>query len=284
MGFGSYKALVDAIDADGKRRIFSYRKTPAQATTSGIWTDLSMSPGNPVPNYYASTPLLAATLNGGEGFFHGSAVTPSTKHLKEFLIYSNSATGLPASFMLCDYLLYYPFIDQGSTDIQTLDNSVTLPRYTTGAGVQCIAVLVAAQSGGQSFNISYTNQDGTAGRTSGTVICNTATSSGTLVNTQTANALQAGPFIPLQGTDTGIRSIESLTMLGADVGLITLVLVKPLASFILRGVDAAVEVDFMKDRPSMPQIVDGAYLNLLALPTGSLSGVSLFGTLTTVWS
>lgn len=242
-----------------------------------------MSPGNPVPNYYASSPLVAATIPGGEGIFHGAAVTPETKFLRNIMALSNSATGLPLELILCDYLLYYPFVDMGSTDVQAMTNSVTLPRYATGAGVQAIAVEVASQIGGTTFNIGYTNSSGTAGRTSQTVTCNTATSSGTLIQTNTATLGSNGPFIPLQIGDSGIRSIESLTMLSADVGLITLVLVYPLASLMLRGVDAPVEVDYFLDRATMPQIFDGAYLNFLCHPTGTLAATALHGTMQFIW-
>jgi hypothetical protein len=282
-GFPNLKAVIDAENL-GRVRRYSFRKTPAVVSVAGIWFDMSMSPGNPVPNYYANTPLIAATLDGREGLFHGGNVAPLTKHLRETLVFINSATGLPLNLVLCDYLLYYPFIDQGDTDPQVLDNSTPLPRYADGAGVQIMPVLVGAQTGGQSFTVSYTNQDGTPGRTTPVCICNTATFNGALVSSQTANALARGPFLALEGSDSGVRSIESVTMLGADVGLLTFVLVKPLANFILREQTAPVEVNYVTDRPGLPEIKDGAYLNLLCCPQGSLSGVSLHGILTTTWS
>lgn len=283
MGFSALKGYVEAINDTGNRRVYSFRKTPAQATTQGIWTDLSMSPGNPVPNYYASSPLEAAVLDGSEGLFHGGNVSPSTKHLKEVLILSSSATGLPLRLVLCDYLLYYPFVDQGGGTVE-LVNLTTLPRYTDGEGVKIMPVLVAAQTGGMSFQVSYTNQDGTSGRLTPVVTCNTATSSGSLVTTAQATSGCAGPFLPLQEGDTGVRQLDSFIPSTADVGLITFVLVKPLADFVLREQTAPVEVDFLRDRPSLPVIQDGAYLNFIALPMGSLASVSLYGALTTVWS
>lgn len=284
MGFGSVKSYVEAINDEGKLRRFSFRKTPAQVTVQGIWTDLSMSPGNPVPNYYASEPLVAALMDGREGLFHGGDVLPSTKHLKEMLVLSSSATGLPLRLVLCDYLLYYPFVDQGG-GTQDLDNSVGLPRYNDGAGgAQIMAVLVAAQTGGSSFQLSYTNQDGVAGRLTPLITFNTATSTGAIATTAQATNGCAGPFLPLQAGDTGVMSIEQFIPATSDVGLVTLVLVKPLADFVLREQTAPVEVDYLRDRPSLPTIQDGAYLNLLALPMGSLSGVSLHGTITTIWS
>lgn len=283
MGFGSLKSYVEAINDEGKLRRFSFRKTPAQATVQGIWADLSMSPGNPVPNYYASSPLVSAVLDGNDGLYHGGDVSPSTKHLKEMLVLSSSATGLPLRLLLCDYLLYYPFVDQGG-GTQDMENSASLPRYVDGVGVQIMAVLVAAQTGGATFQVSYTNQDGVAGRLTPLVTFNTATATGAIATTAQATAGCAGPFLPLQDGDTGVMSIEQFIPATSDVGLVTLVLVKPLADFVLREQTAPVEVDYLRDRPSLPTIEPGAYLNLLALPMGSLSGVSIHGTITTTWS
>jgi hypothetical protein len=264
-GFRNHADIYTADEA-GQTTEFSFRKTPAVVTTAGIWYDMSMAPGNPVPNYYANTPFIAATLDGSRGVFHGGGVSPKQKHLLELLTLSNSGTGLPLSFILCDYLLYYPFIDQGDLDPQLMDNTVALPRYSSGSGVQILPILVGSQTGGQQFNVTYTNQAGVPGRTTPNVICNTASFNGAVISSQQANALAAGPFLPLQSGDTGVRSIEAVTMLGADVGLMTFVLVKPLFSSILRGVDAPVEVSTITDRPGMPRIYDGAYLNFLCLP------------------
>ena len=46
-----FKSIGEVIDAElnGKVRDYIWRKTPSQAFTSGIWVDLSMSPGMPVP-------------------------------------------------------------------------------------------------------------------------------------------------------------------------------------------------------------------------------------------
>lgn len=284
-GFNSIKDYVDA-ELDGKIRQFSFRKSPTQATTAGLWFDLSMSPGNPVPQYYAASPLISVQMKQSTdgGLFHG-ANTNSSKWLKSTLLMSNSATGLPMPFILCDYLLYYPFIDEGTTDPQPLTNSVSLPRWTDGKGVMMMAVSVAGRTGGQTFNITYTNQDGVAGRTTQTVIQNSATAIGTIVTSATATNGAAGPFIPLQRGDTGVRSIESVQMIsGPDVGLFTLVLVKPLITSQILEQTAPTEEALLIEKASLPEIKDDAYLNWLCMPNGSLSGVSLFGMIETIFT
>lgn len=285
MAFNNLKELVDA-EVDGQSWYTTWRKSPSQVTTIGIWFDLSMSPGSPVPQYYAASPLIAAPMSYSDeqGLNHGRNVAPATKHLKRVTVMTSTATALPMPMMVCDYLLYYPFIDEGTTDEQALDNTLGLTRYTDGEGVQIMAVSVAGRTGGQSFFVNYTNQDGVSGRISQTVIQNAVSVNGSIVTSDRAVANARGPFIPLQAGDTGVRSIESVTMLGADVGLFSLVLVKPLAQLSLRGIDAPVEADYFTMFGQLPTIEDDAYLNFLACPSGSLAATALHGDLTVVWN
>jgi hypothetical protein len=285
-GFSSVSDLALAEESLGQSRYSTWRKTPTQVTVQGIWFDLSMSPGNPVPQYYAASPLVSVALRQSTdgGLFHAGAVNPQTKHLRQVMALCTTAAPLPMPMILLDYLLYYPFIDEGTTDPQTLTNSVSLPRYSTGAGVQMMAVSVAGRTGGQSFYVTYTNQDGVAGRVTPTVIQNSVSVTGSIVTSDKAIEAAAGPFIPLQTGDTGVRSVESVTMVGADVGLFTIALVKPLGQMQIRGIDAPVEVDYFKDFAQSPIIQDDAYLNFICCPNGSLSGVPIYGDLKTVWN
>lgn len=284
-GFRNVASVVDAYDA-GRVKISTWRKSPSQGTTQGAWFDLSMSPGNPVPNYYASSPYVSAVLNGNEGIFHGANVSPGTKRIKNLMVLATAVTALPMPMILCDYLLYYPFLDMGTNDDQPMTNTATLPRYTDGDGVQVMAVMTNPQvTGLATFNFDYTNQDGVSGRTSGTVTCNTATAIGTLINTSRSSLGSSSAFVPLANGDTGVRSIENFRMVaGSDVGLICLVLVKPLASLMIRGIDAPTEVDFLTNFPSLPVVQDGAYLNYIADPQGSLSSTAIHGTAEFIWS
>ena len=51
-----------------------------------------------------------------------------------------------------------------------------------------------------------------------------------------------------------------------------------------KAAGAPVEVDFCKDRPLMPQVLNNASLNCLAYPAASVSGVTVMGTTHYVWS
>ena len=170
-GFDSIRSLVDAELVDGAVKFSTWRKQPTQTTASGFWFDLSMSPGNPVPQYYAASPAVSVAMRQSTdgGIFHGGAVSPARKYVREIMAMTVTATAVPMPMILLDYLLFYPFLDESTTDEQFLTNSVPLPRYADGAGVQMMAIVVAGQTGGQQFFVTYTNSQGVAGRVSRTV-------------------------------------------------------------------------------------------------------------------
>jgi len=288
-GFANIAGLVD-VELAGNSKYVSYRKVPAVVTGAGTWFDYSMAPGNPAPQYYAAAPLTAQTLSRSVdgGIQHGGNVSPSQKYLRKMTAMAVAAAGVPQRIYVLDYLMFYPFVDMGTADQQAMTNTQVLTRYTDGAGVQIMAVLVAPHGlVGDSFFVTYTNQDGTAGRVTPLHTMSTAISvNGTILTTQQSGAGRFGPFLALQDNDTGVRSIESVQCTaGTDVGLFTLVMVKPLAELTVRGIDAPAEKDFFLDSGGkLPQVEDDAYINYIACPNGSLTGVPLLGDMLFVWN
>jgi hypothetical protein len=265
-------------------RTYMFRKKPTQTTVAGSWFDLSMSPGFPVPQYYAAAPLVATQISqsSDKGMFHGGNTSPAQKYLRRSMVMTQTATAVPLPMILCDYLLYYPFIDESVIDEQVMDNTASLSRYTDGLGVQIMAVVVAAQIGGQTFSIRYTNSDGVAGRVTPLVTMNTTAINGSILTSNITNS--TGPFIPLQAGDKGVRSIQGVTCTIDDVGLFTLVLVKPLAQLSIKGIDAPVEIDYLLHAGlTMPAVADDAYLNFICCPNGTLAGSQILGQLDFTW-
>lgn len=285
MGFSSIKSYVESQVDLGKVQTSSFRRTLPQVTQAGTWCDLSMATGNPSPNYYASAPLASAVLEAKDGIFHGSNTSPDSKVVANLMVQSSSANGLPVTLLLCDYVLYYPFIDMDSTDQQDLSNTITLPRYASGAGVRAFLVAQGNYVGGADFFITYTNQDGVSGRVSPTIKSNTATFTATLVSSSDTSAIDGriGPFIPLRSGDSGIRSVESIKFLSSNGGIAALVLAKPLGTHAVRELASPNEKNFVKDIMSAPVVMDGAFLNFLALPSGSLQSVAITGLADFVW-
>lgn len=280
MAFRSLKEIVDA-DINGTSITTSFRKSISVATPTGPWLDLSMVAGNPSPQYYASEPMVANALSmsGDKGLNHGGNVSPSQKILRKALFMASASGGIPTYGIIQDYLLFYPFIAEDTIGAQMLDNTVTLPRYTDGEGVQIMAISRGARTGGALISCSYTNQDGISGRTTVNARMNTNSIDGNIVTASMNNNYAQGPYLTLQDGDTGVRSIESVTMNVEDTGLFTLVLVKPLATFQIREQTAPVEIDFLRDKASMPVIKDDAYLNFIIQSQTSLSGTTIMGLL-----
>lgn len=292
-GFASV-AEYAATDALGRVWFTQFRKTVASAaTTTNAWIDYSYFAGSPAANFYASSPVVSAVVEASRGIYVPT-VTPYTQHLQRLMVMTaNTATAVNARqrLILCDYLMYYPFIDTDAVgEQQDMENTITLPRYTSG---RVIAVAQSAASTIGTFTFSYTNQDGTAGRTSPAMSTFAVAGGGQVVSADGVGA-SFNPYCALAAGDSGVRSIESVTFSAAGGGLMALVIVKPLLNAYVTqecrttsGVAFGAADEFMSiiHAAGAPQIKDGAVLNLFAEGTaGSLASSQLVGTLETCWN
>lgn len=284
MTIKNVRQLVNA-ELAGQSRNYFWRKTPSQTTSASIWYDLAVAPGKPKAKlWFDAAPYIAVQVKQStdEGIMHGANVSPSAKILRRLAVFNPVATANPMAMILCDYLLYYPSVDDSDPDPQVMDNTTTLPRYTDGKGVQMMAVSLASRTGGATVSVSYTNSEGVAGRTA-TFLQNASAAIGAILANETVTAGTSMPFIGLQSGDTGVRSVESVTMTTQDVGFFAIVLVKPLAMIGIRSNDAPIEKDVFLDDMELPIIYDDAYLNYICLPLGTLATTTLRGELKVVW-
>lgn len=285
------QSVTDLVLAELGGQVYdhAFRKVPTQTTASGFWFDLSLSPGVPKPQYYIGTELTATALSrsANGSIDHGRPVSPYTKFLRQMSVMANVATPLAMRLKLEDNLLFYPLVDQSlDGEAQLMNNATTLPRYTDGEGVQIKAVVTnphATGGTGFSFTCSYTNSKGVAGRTTRPVSLATQFVAGTLISSGTGQADLSGPYLPLQSGDTGVQSIQSVTMTGSEVGLMALVLVKPIADAEVQTINAPFFIDFWTAEMSAPIIKDDACLNFICLPQGTVAATTIFGHIKTVW-
>ena len=290
-GFIKFSSVLDAYDA-GRVTRSGFRKAISATTATGVWMDMGMTGGGPSPNFYASTPLTWATLtqSADGGLYHGGNVSPASKHLKSLMIAGSVvSTCLPSTWVLCDYLGYWPFIEQVGS--QSLIGS-GLTRYTDGIGVQAMVVNQAAAAGGATFSLNYTGPQG-SGRTSQTMKCNTSIAAGNIMTTMPVHTatFSSSPFVGLQDGDTGIKSVQSVDWVQEDVGLAALVLVKPIAQISMEpyatgpNTYSPSEKDFAIDAVgTLPVIKDNAYLNFIAHPFGTFATAVVWGMIETIWS
>ena len=277
MGFNSQDDFISEV-SNGKFWRSDWNKiTGGTAYAAGRWYELSLLNGTPIANSFTGTALNSQVPTEASGFslYHGGNVSPDTKHLTNIGAFTAVSTGVPAVLMLVDMLLYYPGISMNSSSAQTLTTGTALTRYTTGAGVRAfLTVTTATGATGHNVSISYTDQGGNSGASMPvTVACTASAIAGHITHSGTA-ANNYGPFLPLASGDTGIRSVQSITISAASgSGAASLVLCRPLATLPLTTASVAGERDLMNQLPSLPRVFDGACLTWL-LFTGAAVGAS----------
>lgn len=298
MAFKTVKAWAQSED-DGRSWLTFFRKVPAStATIAGQWFDYSTASGVPVPNYYASSPLVAATLDAENGVYVPEQTTK--RYIKRSVLMSAAAsvtgtTNQNQSLMLLDYLLYYPFVDlDAAGEEQVFDNTVTLPRYEDGVGVQIMVVAQAPTVGSGTYTVKYIGNDDVEYTTAG-VYCPAAQPSGALVTSVSAVA-GISPFVPLNINVRGAKRLVSVTVGVANGGLAAFVLVKPFqmvyvmeesrrpTSSPTESFGNAAETEQIRMRAGTDEIKAGAFLGWIGKGVaGSLASAPLVGMLETFW-
>ena len=129
----------------GKYNKGYFQKVSVNATASaaGRWHEFFTANGIPSAGAFSGTAGVATqmtestagALNVGQ-----STVTPDIKHLLNIKAQSPTATLVPTTMYLVDFLLYYPALVVTGT-ATTLNNTATLPRYTNGEGVMAFAAV-----------------------------------------------------------------------------------------------------------------------------------------------
>lgn len=230
------------------------------------------------------TPYSDVSTGKDAGLWHGGDVSTDTKHLMSLGANVNVAAGAPSMLMLVDILGCYPRIQTNSAAVQTLNNSLTLPRYTDGKQVRMYYQLSASNgANAQNTAVSYTAPGSVTGRSLGAVVSNTASAIVSHVIHSGVAGGNFGPFLPLQAGDSGVMSVQTVqfSAASASAGFVDLVLCVPLGVIPLTAAFYHNERDFLNQLPSLPRIYDGACLCFLHMsgavtPTCLYSGAAEF--------
>lgn len=298
MGFRHVAAWADS-EEDGRSWLSFFRKVPPSAATiAGQWFDYSTAAGVPIPNYYASSPLIAQRLEAREGIYIPEQNT--ARWLKRVIVMSAAAsvtgtTNQNQQLMLLDYLLYVPFVDlDAAGEEQVFDTTVGLDRYTDGVGVQMMVVTQAPTAGGGSYTIKYIDDTDTE-RTTQLVYCPAAQPSGALC-TAVAGTAGISPLVPLNAGVRGVKRVVSLTVNVANGGLAAIVLVKPIEMAYAReecrrptsspteSYGDAYELERIRQRAGSVRIAPNAFLGWIGCgQAGSLASAPLVGMIESFW-
>ena len=248
----NYADIVDAYDK-GRFHQYEIRKVSGSMPTAR-WFDLSYSGGLPLPNYYASAPLVMEAMEGAKGIYTGAK--GGQKYVHKIALYCGSES---YQLQMLDYIAYVPFVDLDSTDQQDIEWNNPLPRFEDGAGLRVMAVCQGTGSGTTNVTMTYLNQDGV--EKSATSLLDTAQNAGTVI---TSGQGYSPLWMQLAQGDSGVRKIISITNSVSTGAICALVLVKPICNITLAEKNTFGEVDYLIDRGYLPAVHEDAYLNFIA--------------------
>lgn len=292
MGFSSIDDVVAKTTSSGQafRREWS-KSGPVGTGTVGRWYSTFTWPGNPPAGTYSGSALTAVQMSDATAgaMDHGGNVSTATKHVLNASAMTTAATGVPGVLILVDLLLYYPGINLNSTSSQSLTNGVSLPRYTSGAGVQMFLETTTATAATSHNYVtwSYTNSASTSGRALAPTVNQAAVSPIGSIEHSGTSAGNVGPLLPLAAGDLGVKSVQSVQFSAAAGASAAgaLVLCKPLMRIPLTAAGIPTLVNPLFDMPPMPQIQDGACLSWLYYAGAATVAATPFnGNLDVGWS
>ena len=188
---------------------------------------------NPTP----ATPTTSVALDKNSAQSIAPIPAVSTGRLTMLGARISTSNYSAASMMVVDLLNVSGGLNGTLTTAQTTNlPTAALTRYTSGEGVMAgIVIYTIIGTTATTVTISYTNSAGVSGRTS------TATTIGGGFYRETGLLIP----IPLQAGDTGIRSIESVTLAATTgtAGNFGVCLFKPLAMISLESATGAMPLD-----------------------------------------
>ena len=167
----------------------------------------------------------------------------------------------PGAYILCDRLSHSAGLDATQTGARTTNlPTPALTRYTDGIGVMCmLTVYTQIGTTGTTVTVSYTNQAGTSGRTSPSVVFG-----GTAFREANRSIL-----IPCQSGDAGFRAVASVNLAGSTgtTGNYGVTLFKPLSTIIVDEQHNVTHANLINGKlmGGMPEIVDDAALFFIGI-------------------
>lgn len=236
----------------------------ATAPVAGRWISLWMYEGQPAGG--PAPTAVAIPTNTTDGAFKQ---TNAGGGRQKWLIGGFGATAQPATLMIYDRLLHIGNLNATTITAQTVGGTIT--RNTGGEGNQIwVEIYTLIGTTATTITASYTNQAGTPSRTT------IATAFG---GTGLREAQRMIP-LPLQQGDTGVQSVQSVTVLASTTtaGAFGVTLLKPTALIPLPLAGVGAIVDYVSGKPGPIEVVSGACLSA-AILCNTTTALQTFGSL-----
>lgn len=256
-GFNSYDAIINALTVSNTGQEIFFSKTAPAAQVAGAFHTSWAYTGVPTAGIFLGAGgAAAATFVSADNTSLGAlpVVSPTSASATNPYIIAAGAlpsTGVAGSLMLIDRLA-----DTGTlTTAAGGTCTFTMPgggwaRYTDGAGVKAtIESLTGTPTAGGSVTLSYTNTASTAGRITSAAI--TVAGTHRMVGS-------SGPEFGLQGSDVGIKSIESMTITTQAAANLAITVYKPLLILPCVTANFYTERDCVIQTPKLPKLLVAA--------------------------
>jgi len=275
MGFTTRNDVLTEAFTNGKMQSFPFTKSTGAAVTAGrlysFWrlsggtlgtgADPATTPGTAYSSDFASQ-------TAGAIWFPD--VSPDTRHLYSITAFPNNSVNL----IVYDRLVGVSGISLATTGNKTV-NSTALTRYTGTEAYDnevWLEVTTATATTAPVVSLaSYTSSDGSNALTGGTVTFPAA-----------ATAADFIVQVPLNATEMGVRSVETLNVgTAGSAGIVNVLIIKRLATIPL-VTQHPNEINFLDRLPALPRIYDNATIGL-ALEGNSASAATVAGVITTVY-
>lgn len=247
------------ISALGTAQRLSCQKQSITTVAGGFYS-LWRAAGNPGVGV---NPGSAAGVVPTDATVGAIPFTNPTGGNTSYLGRASNAQATAGTLFVYDRLVHSDSLNGTLTTAQTI-GTPALTRSTSGDGVELWLEWTTA-TGATASNVtcSYTNEAGTAGRT---------TVSTALIASAPANRMQP---LPLQAGDRGVRAVASLTLSVSTgtAGNFGIVLMKRLAEIAIPAASFAAVQDALLG--GMPVVEDDACLSFVLLATTTSSGIIL---------
>jgi hypothetical protein len=294
----TFATVGDVARAYDEGRVHTQRFVKTSGTSvQNAWVWWGQGAGAPAADFLVGAPgefTPVVQTNQNKGIWPG-VTTPSgfTKHLvaATISIDTGATTNQWESVILMDVLGYYPLVDGSIPDEQFMDNTLSLTRYTSGAGVRIFIMgQVSATSANGNGTITYIDDTDTQR----TVPLRTITQVNNLGQAAptAAATTEGGNWVALASGSKGVKRIVSLNFgTSQPQGLLCFVLVYPITTIMCGGPQPAganrlapTEKCFTCRNGSLyPRIYDGAALNFLSRHSGGNNATLFWGDLTFAW-
>jgi hypothetical protein len=253
-------STVDGFVAAAKQRSLWY-KTTTRTTVAGGWFSMFDVAGNPG----AGTLAIGNTANG---VVH----TDVTAGYPTVNTFGGGATGYVgrvgyANSVISQLRLFDRIFSCGAYAFNANTNLASQPSFSgrvpsgpDWTGLELWAEQVTTATGNQAVNVGYTNEAGTAARSTGAIGIGAAPTVG-----------RCWP-LPLQSGDRGVQLISNVTGTVASAGTFNVNVLRPLWSGYVAAASAYAINDFLT--VGLPQVfADSALYVLTMAPSGTSSGI-----------